>query len=213
MPKAAVADPAMAGEMGAGAARTCGDCALCCVVLRVDELRKPGGTPCRELFPEYRSGRRAAVGGVALGGCGIHAARPGICRAYRCAWLQGKFREDDRPDRLGALIDFAPRGGQQEFRIIEALPGAFERSPRLQQLAQAYRELLPVRITDVAEVANPDRPLRVLLAGGEEHRIAGDHSEQFRRGERVSQTRLPWLERKLRRLILALRRSWSRPRG
>lgn len=180
-------------------------------MLRVDELHKPGGTPCRELLPEYRSGRRRVAGGSAPGGCGIHATRPGICRAYRCAWLQGRFEEGDRPDRLGALVDFAPRGAQSELRIIEAEPGAFERSARLQELAQVYREILPVRITDVAQVQDPDRPLRVLLAGGEEHRIAGDRSERWRHGVRIEESRLPWPERALRRGLLALKRLRSRP--
>lgn len=195
----------VAQEAGDAGKRVCGDCALCCVVLRVDELGKPGGTHCPALHPAFRGGGRS--GGDPLpGGCSIHATRPPICRAYRCAWLQGRFRDDDRPDRLGALVDFAPRGASSELRIIEAVPGAYERSPRLQELASAWRELLPVRISDVADTGDPDRPVRVLLAGGEEHRVRGEHSAVFRDGVPAGERRLPWLERGARRLLLALRR-------
>jgi hypothetical protein len=186
--------------------RSCGDCALCCVVLRVDELGKPAGAPCRELHPAYASGRRAASAEPRPGGCGIHSTRPSICRGYRCAWLAGHFEDADRPDRLGAVLDFTLRGVEPELSIIEASPGAFERSPRLQAIAAAQREVLRVRITDVAGVDDPDRPVRVLLARGEEHRVRGDRGIRLRDGVPIAERRLPWLERTLRRALLALRR-------
>jgi hypothetical protein len=186
--------------------RSCGGCALCCVVLRVDELRKRAGTPCRDLLPAYASGQRAAAAEASPGGCGIHSARPAICRGYRCAWLAGHFEDADRPDRLGAVLDFTLRGAQPELSIIEAQPGAFERSPRLQAIAAAQREVVRVRITDVAGVDDPDRPVRVLLPRGEEHLVRGDHSIRLRDGLPVAETRLPWLERTLRRALLAFRR-------
>lgn len=172
--------------------RRCGPCSLCCRVLRVDELAKLGGTPCSELVP-----------GV---GCGIHARRPAVCRAYRCAWLEGKFREADRPDQLGAVVDFAPRGGGAQLVIVESHPGAFDASPRLREIADAYRESMPVRVTNTLDIENPDRPFRVLLAGGEEQRVQGDRIETLRDGVRVDTRRLPWIERQVRRLGVALRR-------
>lgn len=172
--------------------RRCGPCSMCCSVLRVDELGKLGGTPCPKLAP--------------AGGCGIHSTRPGVCRAYRCAWLEGKFREDDRPDLLGAVVDFAPRGAGSELVIVEGEPGCFDASPRLQEIAEAYRPLMVVRITDTQDVGNADRPFRVLLPGGEEQHVEGDQVRILREGKPAELRRLPWLERQVRRLFVAGRR-------
>jgi len=173
-------------------ARRCGPCSLCCSVLRVDELAKPAGIPCENL--------------QAGAGCGIHPSRPEICRSYRCAWLEGRFEEPDRPDRLGALVDFLPRGGGLELVIVEARPDAFERSPRLQAIADAHRETLTVRVSDTLAVEDPDRPYRLLLAGGVEHRVRGERVTVLQDRVAVGEIRLPWLERRIRRLAIAWRR-------
>jgi hypothetical protein len=165
---------------------------MCCTVLRVDEIGKLAGSPCAKLAPG--------------GGCGIHATRPGICRAYRCAWLEGKFREDDRPDRLGAVVDFAPRGASFDLVIIEGEPGCFDASVRLQEIADAHREAMPVRISDTTRIDDADRPFRVLLPAGEEQRVVGDRVTVLRDGVPIEERRLPWIERGVRRLFVALRR-------
>jgi len=160
----------------------------------VDELRKRGGTPCREL-------RRAP----APPGCGIHATRPGICRAYACLWLSGGLDDGDRPDRLGAVLDLVTEGGLTRLRVHEATPGAFERSPRLREIVAQYREAMPVRLSDVSRAGDPDAPVRELSAGGAELRIEGEWLTQLAAGVVVERRRLPWLERSLRRLALAWR--------
>lgn len=184
----------------AGPPRACGGCSLCCVVLRVDELRKLGGTPCAHLGPPGS-------------GCSIHASRPGICRRYECLWLRGWFEPEDRPDRLGAVIDLDPSGGVVRLAVRLASPDAFERSTRLRAIAERMRESMPVRITDTDDVLNPERPYRVLLAGGEEHRVEGDVTRVLRPGLPVEERRAPWLERTLRRLVLRLQqrrlRRWA----
>jgi Fe-S-cluster containining protein len=172
--------------------RECGACSLCCTVLRVDELRKLGGTAC----VHQRAG----------GGCGIYQQRPGICRAYRCLWLGGGLRDEDRPDALGAVLDLVAQGGSVWLEIREARPGAFERSARLRELAQEYRASMPVRIGDTADVLDPERRFRVLLPDGEERIVSGEWTTIVRPGRPDSRVRLPWLERWIRRLSLALRR-------
>lgn len=177
---------------GKVAGRSCGACSLCCTVLRVDALHKLGGVRC--------------VHQRAEGGCGIYAARPSICRAYRCLWLRGSLREEDRPDRLGAVLDLVTEGLQTLLVIREAEPGAFDRSPRLGEIAASYRESIPVRVVDCHDVLDPARPHRVLLPGGEEQRVAGDRVETWRDGRRVDASQLPWLDRALARLASRLRR-------
>lgn len=175
----------------AALARECGACSLCCTLLRVDELNKLGGADCVHQRPE--------------GGCRIHATRPGICRSYRCAWLQGRFDPGDRPDRLGAVLDFVNRGGQLMLQVHLARADAFEGSPRLREIAGRQRESLPVRIVDADDVMDPDRPFRVLMPAGEEQRVSGETVEVHRPGQPVEMRRLPLLERVSRRAMLRLR--------
>ena len=172
--------------------RACGPCSLCCTVLRVDALQKLGGVDCVH--------QRAA------GGCAIHPRRPDVCRAYRCLWLGGGLRDDDRPDRLGAVLDLVTRGASTWLEIREARPGAFERSPRLREIAESFRETMPVRIADAADVLDPERRFRVLLPDGEERRVEGEWTTVLAPGRPALRVRLPRLERWLRRVQLGWRR-------
>ena len=179
------------------AGRRCGPCSLCCTLLRVDALNKPAGRDCIH----QRSGE-------ASGGCGIHDTRPPVCRAYRCLWLQGGLEDDERPDRIGGVVDLETVGVGLRLGIREAQRGRYDASPALQSIAARYREQMPVRITDAEDVLNPDRPFRVLLADGVEQRVEGDRVEIYREGVLVETRRLPWAERIGRRLA-----GWWRARG
>jgi len=186
-------------ELPEGPERICGECSLCCTVLRVDALAKLGGTPCRH----QQSGNPA-------GGCGIHTRRPEICRGYRCLWLSGSLEDGDRPDRLGAVLSLTTEAETPSLFVHEARSGAFNASPRLQEIANVWRESLPVRIADSESVMDPDRPQRVLLPGGEERIIAGDRITLRRPGRPDEESRLPLFDRSLRRAVLALRRTYLR---
>lgn len=179
--------------------RSCGSCSLCCTVLRVDELGKLGGTPCRHQRPGHPEG-----------GCGIHSSRPAVCRGYRCLWLSGSLDEEDRPDRLGAVLSLASEGAIPTLFVHEAEVGSFDASPRLQRIAARFRETVPVRISAAQDVMNADRPYRVLLSDDVEHRVSGDRVVVYRAGARAEVHRLPWIERGLRRVVLALRRRYLR---
>jgi len=164
-----------------GGDRSCGPCSLCCTLLRVDELAKLGGRPCLHQLP--------------AGGCAVHPRRPGVCRAYRCAWLGGAFEQDDRPDRLGAVLDLLPRGPAIHLVVRLADADALARSPRLRAIVQETRAAMPVEIRDVEDVLDPERPYRVLQPDGSEHRVAGARLELWRDGRCVERRRAPWLER------------------
>lgn len=75
-------------------ARHCGTCTLCCRLVPVDELAKPGGQRCRH---QRHSG------------CMVYETRPLSCRAWSCAWLADPTAgELSRPDRAGYAIDMMP---------------------------------------------------------------------------------------------------------
>ena len=165
---------------------------MCCTVLRVDELRKLGGVACAALAPS--------------GGCTIYAKRPRICRAYQCMWLQGKLALEDRPDRLGAVLDLTFEAGAPLLEIREAVPGATDTNVRLRAIAGRYRAAMPVRITRAADALRADAPVRTLLANGEELLAAGDTVVRQRGGREIERTRAPLLERAARRALLAWQR-------
>lgn len=175
-------------------ARSCGTCSHCCTVLRVDPLGKPAGTDCR-----HQRGSK---------GCGIYDARPSICRGYRCLWMQGGLEDDERPDVTGGIVDLETTGIGLRLSIREVEAGAFATSSALQAIAERYRSQIPVRITDAEDVRDRDRPFRVLLADGVEHRIAGEWVESHRDGVLVGRRKLPWFDRLGRRVSI-----WWRERS
>ena len=180
--------------------RSCGACSLCCSVLRVDELKKLGGVACEHQCE-----------GV---GCTIHERRPAICREYRCLWLAGGLADGDRPDQLGAIVDILTQGAETRLSIQEARPHAFDTSARLQEIAGQYRESMPVRMVEAGNFLDPDRPFRVLLANGEEHRVEGEWTTMQRPGEISVRRRLPLIGRFARRMAIWLRaRRIARTRG
>lgn len=167
--------------------RTCGDCALCCTVLRVDELKKPARVACTELRDDGP-------------GCSIYPTRPRICRDYKCAWLLGSFGDEDRPDRLGAVLDLEFRGDRLWLEVHEATPGAFDRSDRLREIAEEYRASAHVRVSDADRVTDPERPFRILLPDGFEQRVRGTRVDVYRDGLLVDSTEIGWLRRTAARI-------------
>ena len=65
---------------------------------------------------------------------------------------------------------------------------------------------MPVRVSDVAQVLDADRPFRVLLPGGEEHRVEGEWTRVLRPGQPSERRRLSLPARWRRRLALGWRR-------
>ena len=56
--------------------KECGSCGLCCKVMAIKELKKPGGTWC----PHWEKGT----------GCTIYGTRPQECKDFNCIWLVSK---------------------------------------------------------------------------------------------------------------------------
>lgn len=133
--------------------RVCGDCRLCCRVLKVDEkasgFEKPQGRWCEHAGP---------------GGCAIYDRRPKPCVTFLCAWLNGAFGDLDRPNLVHLVValemsvgdELLDRDGRVVARdlpvwcVYEAWPGCASK-PR----AQRVLELLE-RMT-VRSRAEPDK--------------------------------------------------------
>lgn len=125
--------------------RTCGDCTVCCTVLKVasPDFSKPADTPCAHL------GAR---------GCTIHAVRPRICRDWYCGWRRvAAMPEAARPDRSGLLVSLgferAPRNCLEGVAItVRRLEGssAIEDGIAAAVLDAVCDRLVPVWFSDGA---------------------------------------------------------------
>ena len=104
--------------MSGQAVRACGPCSLCCKALSVGAIPKGRGVWCQHASREG-------------GGCRIYDERPGACRSYACAWLQGHpaFEDGDRPDLTGVVATAI----RSEVALLEEREGAL-RSGRLPAL-------------------------------------------------------------------------------
>lgn len=107
------------------ARRKCGDCQACCTALTIHAITKPAQTRCPN---------------QCAAGCAIYKERPSECSTYLCMWRQGWGEEDDRPDKLGAVLDVAANRGLRE--VGGGIPG---RAPvRMSMVDHAH--VVPARV-------------------------------------------------------------------
>ena len=164
-------EEALLGPLVAG--RSCGDCVVCCEVLEVDtpDLRKRAGALC-----VHSTGR----------GCGIHATRPEICRAWFCGWRRiGAMPDEARPDLIGLLVslDFnrAPRNCLEGVAIvIRSLDGgaALDRSVTCRIVAALSDGFVPIWLSDGATktLVHPSDAIAAYVISGDPApaRLAGE---------------------------------------
>lgn len=117
------------------APRSCGVCRICCKLPSIPELDKPADTWCEH----------AALTN-AKPGCSIYDDRPGVCRDFKCAWLDGLGEERDRPDRLGVMWQpITMPTGEPGLAFVEARPGALQ-TPRVRALLREFMRKKPGQI-------------------------------------------------------------------
>jgi hypothetical protein len=97
-------------------AKSCGTCTLCCKVLTVTELDKPGGVWCASCKP-----------GV---GCSIYEDRPPSCRDFACLWLLDATMPDElKPEHSKVVLRIESEGLRLVARCDPATPMAWQREP------------------------------------------------------------------------------------
>lgn len=101
----------------------CGECSMCCKLLRVESLDKPQGKWCGHARPGK--------------GCAIYEERPGDCRAFKCVWLMSQQRDqlgecmapELRPDRCKVIFTMGNDGATLIAHVDPAYPGAWRSDP------------------------------------------------------------------------------------
>lgn len=62
---------------------------MCCSIYEIEKFNKPERVPCSHLCDK---------------GCSIYETRPeDPCRKFKCAWLEGAWKDEDRPDKVGVV--------------------------------------------------------------------------------------------------------------
>jgi hypothetical protein len=135
--------------------RSCGDCSLCCKVIRVDAFAKPPGTWCSHCSP----GR---------GGCAIYDARPAECRDFYCGFMTSPgLGEEWRPSRCKLVLRLESDGRLIAVHVDPSDPGAWRREPFFQRLKQfaikgaAAKQRVVVYIKNRVIVIFPNKEVEV----------------------------------------------------
>jgi hypothetical protein len=149
--------------------RACGACTLCCKVVGVLEIAKPGGVWC----PHCVSGK----------GCAIYQSRFVSCRTFYCLWMTEKgLGPEWKPDRAKFVLVKTEGGRHLSACVDPGYPSAWWRSPYYENLKQWAAEGLqksPLHIVDAMIgdrhiVILPDREVDIgILAADEMIELGG----------------------------------------
>lgn len=110
--------------------RSCGECSLCCKILGIAALDKPGGKWCSHCRP----GR----------GCTIYEERPEECHTFRCLWLDDfRLGEEWKPTHCKFVIAADVQNSKIDIHADAGSPGAWRREPYISTLRQMAAVVLP----------------------------------------------------------------------
>lgn len=130
--------------------RACGNCTLCCKVLTIRELAKPGGIWC----PKCNVGK----------GCSIYGERPDVCRTFLCGYLIGKqLSESWRPSKAKMVIAFDDP--HITVHVDLGSPAAWRSAPYHADLKRWSSEIAAIRGNVFVAIGR--RVIVVLPQGGE----------------------------------------------
>ena len=98
-----------------GEIRPCGECSLCCKVLRINALDKAAGQWCGH----FKKGV----------GCSIHALSPTECQRFQCFWtISSVLGPEWRPDR-SKLVMWSNVEGRVIVDVDPSAPSAWRKEP------------------------------------------------------------------------------------
>lgn len=127
--------------------RSCGSCTLCCKLFPVPELNKPSGRWCQH---------------IAQGkGCGIHATRPQVCRAFFCQWIYNEeLGPEWKPETSRFVLSIYPGSNSLVVTADPGNPRAWAREPYISGLRRFAAAALAQG--DSVLVFNGDRGSAIL---------------------------------------------------
>jgi hypothetical protein len=88
----------------------CGDCTACCsgnLKGEANGYQFGDGIPCYFLTKQK---------------CSIYEQRPTVCKNYQCAWSQGLFTKELKPNKSGILVSVEQQDGVQYLKVLDLVP-------------------------------------------------------------------------------------------
>lgn len=85
--------------------RECGECTACCTWLIGNSFGW-----------EFGAGKSCKF--LECTGCGVHKARPELCKNYQCAWSQKLLPENMRPDKCDVLVSVEQNNEKQYLKVL-----------------------------------------------------------------------------------------------
>jgi len=147
--------------------RACGECTLCCKLLRIDALQKPVAVWCRHCDVNH--------------GCTIYGKRPEDCRHFHCGYLtMRQLGEEWKPSKSKMLIAGELGGRRIAVHVDPARPDAWRREPFYSTLKQWARAAISehkqvvVFIAGRAIVILGDREIDLGIIGADERILIGE---------------------------------------
>jgi hypothetical protein len=143
------------------AIRQCAGCTLCCKVVAVRELAKPGGVWC----PHCRAGI----------GCTIYESRPSECATYECGYLVlPSLGEEWKPSTSRLIISREVSKTRLDIHVDPGRPDAWRRQPyygvikQWSQHAVTQREQVVVIVGERTIVILPDHDVDLGVMAADE---------------------------------------------
>lgn len=129
--------------------KVCGTCTLCCKLMYILELEKPGNRWCQHCTPGK--------------GCNIYDAKPRSCSDFMCLWLNSDLPDEFRPDKIHIVAWEVPKNADvMSFRENPGL-GHFPRTDIVIQEDPAFYPTVGSSRTNV----KVDQLVRTFLSLGE----------------------------------------------
>src|ERR1700686_1993314 len=152
--------------------RSCGDCSLCCKVMRIAALDKPPGSWCKNCRPGS--------------GCTIYTERPQECRDFVCLYLiNAELGDEWRPSQSKIVLVSEQDGNRIVAHVDPQRPDAWKQQPYYQQLKLWAARSVAFRGQVIACVGRrmymifPDRDVDLGIVGLDEFIVVNEVRTPF----------------------------------
>lgn len=147
--------------------RSCADCAMCCMVLRIVALDKPKSVWCEHC--------------VAKKSCGIYDTRPDECRDFYCGYLTlAELGEEWKPSKSKIVLASDLNGSRVTAHVDPKRPDAWKQEPYYSTLKKWSKAAVPHGGMVMACVGArmyvifPDRDVDLGLVGPEDRIVTNE---------------------------------------
>lgn len=173
--------------------RSCGDCTMCCKLLKIEVLDKPRGTWCQHCKPGK--------------GCLIYASRPSECQDFLCGYMNTPQLGEEWKPVHSKIVLAADMGGKRITAHVDPQrPDAWRAEPyystlkKWARLDRADRKQVLAAVGNRVYVILPDKEIDLGIVNDDEIVVVGDR--QTPAGPEVTAFKLPKSDPRAQKLVL-----------